>query len=202
MIIACPDCMSGYEVASGEFPAGGGDVKCHKCGHVWFAAADSTGARAKSGGSRGRAAGKVAIFIAALALVAAGALYARTGIVRLLPGTGTLYAALGMPVNLRGLDFQNITVETDIEDGRTVLSVRGEIVNLTGKQMIVPAIRYSLRDAAGLEIYHWIGVAAAPKVSPAGSVTFLTRLASPPTAGEDVTIRFVGGAEAAAKGGS
>lgn len=197
MILACPECMTGYEVANGEFPAGGRDVKCHKCGHEWFAASDGTGASPNASGSRKRAAGKVAIFIATLALVAGGVLYARTGIVRLLPGTGALYAALGMPVNLRGLEFQNITVETEIEDGLTVLSVRGEIVNLTDKPTIIPAIRYSMRDAAGLEIYHWIGVAAAPKVSPAGRAMFFTRLASPPIAGEHVTIRFVGDARVA-----
>ena len=143
---------------------------------------------------------KVAAFAAAVSLVAGGALYARTEIARVLPGAAGLYAALGYPVNPRGLEFRDVTVETAIEEGLSVLSVSGSVVNMTGRSRAVPPIRYSVRDKMQVEIYHWVGEADARELVPAGRTAFATRLASPPIAGEQVQIRFVGDGRRAADG--
>jgi len=38
MRITCPGCGAQYEVAEDAIPAGGRDVQCSACGHVWFVA--------------------------------------------------------------------------------------------------------------------------------------------------------------------
>ena len=139
----------------------------------------------------GQKASRVAAFAAAFGLIAAGLLYFRAEMVRVLPGTASLYAALGAPVNLRGLEFQNVSVDTVVEDGLSILSVRGEVVNLTDRPLAVPGIRFSVRDEARREIYHWTGQAEQNRVAPKDRARFSTRLASPPIAGEQVQIRFV-----------
>jgi hypothetical protein len=153
------------------------------------------------GGQRRKAVARAAAFAAAISIVTGGVLYGRTEIARLVPGAAGLYAALGYPVNLRGLEFRDVTVETAIEEGLLVLSVSGNVVNLTGKPLAVPPIRYSMRDAARVEIYRWIGEAAARELAPAASAVFATHLASPPIAGAHIEIRFVDGDGRAADGG-
>ncbi len=53
----------------------------------------------------------------------------RSNVVRWLPQTASLYAAIGLPVNLRGLIFANVTTERETHDGVEVLVVQGSIVN-------------------------------------------------------------------------
>lgn len=188
MKLACPECQTPCGVVRAAQGPGGGQVRCHNCGHVWM----PSGAAVK-GAARLRMAARVAALAAAAALIAGGALYARTGIARLLPGAAGLYAAVGYPVNLRGVEFRDVTVETTVEEGVSVLSVRGHVVNVTKKSVAVPTIRFAVRDGARVEIYRWLGETDASELAPAESAAFLSRLASPPIAGEDIEIRFVGG---------
>lgn len=133
--------------------------------------------------------------IAALAgLVAGGALWLRHDIVEALPGTARLYAAAGLPVNLRGLEFHNVGFETVIENGLPVLAVRGEVVNVTEQPVDIPDISYSLRNHRMQEIYAWTGKPSRRAVAPAERASFATRLLAPPVDAEQVQIRFVAGA--------
>lgn len=186
MVLVCPQCMTACSLAPSALGPGRRDVECHSCGHVW-----NTGGGRGHGGKR-RNMAKIAAFVAVCALLLGGAFYARTGIARLVPGTAGLYAALNVPVNLRGLEFRNVTAETTVEDGISVLSVRGDIVNVTSTPTPIPPIRFSMRDKAKVEIYHWTGAADAEELDPAGRAAFATLLASPPIAGEEVEIRFDG----------
>lgn len=156
-------------------------------------------------GARGRGLGRPAIGIAAaaavIALVLAGALAGRESLVRHLPGTARVFAALGYPVNLRGLEFQNVSFRTEIDNGVPVLAVSGQIVNVTDKTVAVPDIRFSLRNSTRHEVYHWTGRAEARQVTPDGHTAFLTRLASPPLAADHIQIYFVDPARRRVSGG-
>src|SRR5690349_17728930 len=55
----------------------------------------------------------------------------RTDVVRLMPQTASLFAAIGLPVNLRGLAFSDITTTTEAHDGVTMLVVQGTITNVS-----------------------------------------------------------------------
>lgn len=136
--------------------------------------------------------------IVALALLDVFLVGWRTDIVRRLPQTASFYALAGLPVNLRGLAFENITTSTVRDDGTPVLVVEGNVTNDTRKNVRVPEIRFVVRDAAAQEIYSWTASAARTSLPPGQAATFRTRLASPPPAAHDVVLRFVGRSDAIA----
>ncbi len=72
---------------------------------------------------------------AILALIVANAIVVgwRGDFVRAMPQTASFYAWLGMPVNVRGLDFDGLATTTEQHDGVPILVIGGNIVNITGK---------------------------------------------------------------------
>src|SRR5215468_8249347 len=66
----------------------------------------------------------------------------RSNVVRWLPQMASFYAAIGLPVNLRGLVFTNVTTERETNDGVEVLVVQGMIVNIVKRAVEVPRLRF------------------------------------------------------------
>ncbi|MEZ5785132.1 MAG: DUF3426 domain-containing protein [Xanthobacteraceae bacterium] len=129
--------------------------------------------------------------ILTLMVVIAAILAFRSQVVRAMPQTASLFARIGLPVNLRGLAFHQVAVEKEQSDGVAVLIVRGAVVNVTRRLIEVPRLRFALRDAAGAEVHHWTTLPAQPVLGPGDVMPFRTRLASPPENGEDILIRFL-----------
>jgi predicted Zn finger-like uncharacterized protein len=115
----------------------------------------------------------------------------RGDFVRALPQTASFYAWLGLPVNVRGLDFDGVTTSTEQHDGVPILVVSGKIFNVTGKTEAVPHLRFAVRNAAHQEIYSWSAAPPQSVVAAGHAVAFQTRLASPPPDSHDVLVRFV-----------
>ena len=74
---------------------------------------------------------------------------------RYLPQTASLFSAIGLPVNLRQLNFENVRIARESEDGKPVLMVDGTIVSASAKPVEVPRLRFAARNPAGQEIYSW-----------------------------------------------
>jgi predicted Zn finger-like uncharacterized protein len=115
----------------------------------------------------------------------------RSHVVRFAPQTASLYGAIGLPVNLRGLTFENVRTTGEVHEGVPVLIVEGTIANLVNKTVEVPRLRFAMRNAAGQEIYAWTSVTGRALLSPGETATFRSRLASPPSEGRDVVVRFL-----------
>ena len=115
----------------------------------------------------------------------------RADFVRLMPQTASFYARLGLPVNLRGLEFDNLNTATEQHEGVPILVVEGDIFNQTRKIIDVPRLRFAVRNAARQEIYSWTAVLPRTLLSPGDAVPFRTRLASPPPDAHDVLVRFL-----------
>jgi len=124
----------------------------------------------------------------AFALVA-GLILARQSIVSAVPDLAGLYAGFGLKVNLRGLEFRNMTATRDIEDGRPVLIIEGEIANIAAGDSDVPPVRLAVR-AGRQEVYAWSVEPARRTLAAGESIAFRTRLASPPAAADDIELRF------------
>jgi hypothetical protein len=120
----------------------------------------------------------------------AGLVVCRTDIVRLLPQTASLYAAVGLPVNLRGLAFENLHMSRVEQEGVGVLVVEGSIVNLTSRPVEVPRLRLAVRNEAKQEIYAWTAPPGRSILAPGDKLPFRSRLASPPTDAREVQVRF------------
>jgi hypothetical protein len=115
----------------------------------------------------------------------------RDDVVRLLPQTASLYAMMGLGVNLRGLVFADMKITTEQHDGVPILVVDGNIVNDSGKLIDVARIKFAARNAAREEIYAWTAVPPRATLPAGGTESFHSRLASPPPEIHDVLVRFV-----------
>ena len=115
----------------------------------------------------------------------------RGDVVRILPQTASFYAMLGLPVNVRGLALDSVATTTEQHEGVPILVVEGSVVNNTRKIVDVPRLKFVVRNSANEEIYSWTAVAPRATLPPGDAVSFRSRLASPPTDGRDVLVRFV-----------
>lgn len=158
-------------------------------GHVEPEPARASRRPGKSGGRRWP---RPRLSTAILALVAANtAVIAwRAEVVRWAPQTAALYTAIGLPVNIRGLTFADIATEHAAHDGVPVLMVEGTIVSATARAVEVPRLRFALRNDSGLEIYSWTAMPTRSVLGPGESLSFRSRLASPPPEGHTVVVRF------------
>jgi len=116
---------------------------------------------------------------------------ARNEVVRYLPQTASLFAAIGLPVNVRQLTFNDVKISKEDHDGVAVLSVEGNIVSQSSKVVEVPQLRLAVRNATGQEIYAWTARASRSTLGPGEKLPFRARLASPPADASDVMVRFV-----------
>jgi predicted Zn finger-like uncharacterized protein len=126
-----------------------------------------------------------------LLLAVLGALIGwRSDVVRVMPGTASLFAAVGLPVNLRGLALTDITTTREAHDGATILVVQGTITNISKQPRDVPRIRFAVRNDQGAVVYTWTSLPERTALAPGDSEPFQTRLASPPPDGRVVEVRF------------
>jgi predicted Zn finger-like uncharacterized protein len=130
--------------------------------------------------------------LAILALIAldAALIARRADVVRVAPQTASLFAAIGLPVNLRGLTFTDVTTTTETQDGVQVLVVEGAITSASGRVVEVPRLRFSMRNPGGQEVYAWTALPTRSLLSPGETLAFRSRLASPPPDARDVLVRF------------
>jgi predicted Zn finger-like uncharacterized protein len=134
--------------------------------------------------------GRLPAVILALVAVIAALIAWRADVVRNAPQLASLYGAIGLPVNLRGLAFTQVTIAKDSHDGMPVLLVEGTIASTASKPVEVPRLRIALRNAAGGEVYAWTAVPTRTVLEPGETLPFRSRLASPPNDGHDVVVRF------------
>jgi hypothetical protein len=114
----------------------------------------------------------------------------RADVVRVAPQTASLYAAIGLPVNLRGLTFKDVTTTTESHEGVQVLVVEGTISSASPRVVEVPRLRFSVRNGGGQEVYAWTSLPTRSMLAPGETLTFRSRLASPPPDARDVLVRF------------
>lgn len=184
----------GLVLAEGDMAQGGGEIETETARMV--AAARQSAARFRDAMARRR--GNLrewSLLIASVALFLAGGLALRETSVRLMPGTARIYAAAGLPVNVRGLDLRNVGYERQYQNGVVVLSIKGEVVNVRDEPVSVPKLRFGLRDGLRQELYHWHMKVNKDQLQPDEAVAFVARVASPPVDAYEVEVRFASAAE-------
>ncbi|HKD21007.1 MAG TPA: DUF3426 domain-containing protein [Rhizomicrobium sp.] len=133
---------------------------------------------------------------AALALVVLAmgwsTVHYRENIATLWPQSSSLYRAMGLSVNARGIEIQsddkNAHFET--EDGQDVLVITGQLTNISSHELSVPQISVSLTDATRRELYHWSFAPGVATLHAGQSAPFHTRLPNPPVATKHISLRF------------
>jgi len=124
---------------------------------------------------------------------------ARKDVVRYLPQTASLFAAIGLPVNLRNLKFEQVRISREAEDGVSILIVEGAIVSDAGKPVEVARLRFAARNATGQEVYTWTMPPPRSILGPSERLEFRSQIPAPPADARDVMVRFFTANDAGAK---
>jgi hypothetical protein len=115
----------------------------------------------------------------------------RAAIVRYVPELAGPFAAIGLPVNLRGLEFRSIKTSHETQDGVPVLIIEGEVVNVTRQPVEVPRLRLSVMNDEDRELYAWTALLPRSVLPEGESLPFRSRLASPPPDTKKAVVRFL-----------
>jgi hypothetical protein len=132
-----------------------------------------------------------------LAVILVGLLAWRTEVVAAMPQMASLYAMVGLPVNVRGLVFEDVKTMQEMHEGVQVLAVEGAIANATRTTFEVPRLRFALLNSSGTEIYTWTALPPRSVLPSGDKLPFRSRLASPPPDGREITVRFYNRRDAA-----
>lgn len=145
-------------------------------------------------GARASRAGLIVGWVALVAVVGGLAAFAYAGadlVVRGLPGTARYYAALGMPVNPRGLEFRDIAYEWKLDPrGKPVIGISGKVTNVSNEPRPVSSVVFAFLDQDGLELFDWATSIRAKALPPGSSLPFASVVPVPADAVRKVEVRF------------
>ncbi len=111
-------------------------------------------------------------------------------VVKAAPITQKIYVALGYDINLYGLEIRRVERQHAIIGGKRILSVKGEISNIDEETRKIPHLRFVLEGPSGEELYAWTLDTAARPLRAGETTGFVTRVAAPPEAAQNLKIRF------------
>jgi hypothetical protein len=131
------------------------------------------------------------IAILGLALADAAIIGWRADLVRAMPQMAAFYARLGLPVNVRGLQFNGVAATAEWRDGTPVLVVNGEISNHTSKAEEVPHLHLFARNSEHRQVYAWAAPPARQALAPGEMMAFRSEVALPPLDTREIVVRFV-----------
>lgn len=223
MIVTCSNCSKRYLVDARALGAAGRAVRCAGCGHTWFqappqdAASPADLATAPKPATeieserrerrvqlpalaRQRARGQaIAWSVVAVAVVALvwGLIVARADVVSFWPPAARLYAMIGYgpAVAGTGLELRKVTPSRGVDNGTPVLSIDGEVVNVSKVARDVPKLRVALRDGDDHELQVATVAVTDQRLLPGASVTFHTTITQPAEAATGVVVSFEGASD-------
>jgi predicted Zn finger-like uncharacterized protein len=114
----------------------------------------------------------------------------RAEMVRLWPPVNAAYAALGLPVNLLGLELRNLHTVSTHDGQQAVLGIEGEIANVGSRETAVPPIELTIRDRDGDVLYSWTAKSQKRRLGVGEIILFRARLAAPPAGAHEILARF------------
>jgi predicted Zn finger-like uncharacterized protein len=139
--------------------------------------------------ARLRRTARVATIGLLLALLVGGVL-ARVELVRTFPSLAGLYAMVGLPVNVIGLEFSEAKTLKTLREGKTVMTINAKIRSVAGKPVPVPPVLVSLLSDKGASLYEWTAAPAAASMEPGEVLAFSTEVNSPPDGATRVRLSF------------
>ena len=128
-----------------------------------------------------------------LGVVLAVGYFGRVAVVERFPAMAGVYEAVGLGVNVVGLDFSNVSSLRTLRDGKEVLVVSAQIVGLMPQPVPVPSVVVTLIDEHGQGIYEWSVTPAVRDLMAGERATFDTQLTLPPDEARRVRLSFAGG---------
>jgi predicted Zn finger-like uncharacterized protein len=128
-----------------------------------------------------------------LVLLIGGGVLARGPLVLQFPQLAAPYAAIGLPVNVIGLEFRNVHTLQSLQQGSELLAVEGDITSVAGHEVPVPEVIITLLGAEGRALYEWSMTPKAQELEPGEHLSFSTQLTQPPAGAREVRLSFAAG---------
>lgn len=133
---------------------------------------------------------------AALAASATGMVAFRQDVAEVWPRSASAFAALGLDVNVYGLEFYDLAVERAFDGPTPILLVSGEVRNIGRDAKMAPPVRLSLRDTRSNEIFELVNVVSETPIPAGEAVPFQIRVENPPSEAVDLEATFADFSEA------
>lgn len=132
---------------------------------------------------------RIAALLTLVALLGLG-LVLRTDIVRSFPSLAGLYEAIGLPVNVVGLEFHGTRTLMSFRAGKPMMLITSNVRSIADRTVKMPPILISLVDAGGRTVYEWTVPPRVSDLAPGESIEFSTEVATPPQAVVTVRLTF------------
>ncbi len=123
--------------------------------------------------------------------VLGGSYTLRQNIVTAFPDLAGLYGAIGIKVNVIGLEFRQLRTLRALRDGAEVMEISASITNVSKNQVAVPVVLVSLLDEQGRGVYEWSSDPQVVGMQAGEWIEFKTQLTSPPAEAVSVRLSFV-----------
>lgn len=119
--------------------------------------------------------------IAALILIvgSVGAVVNRNDIVRAWPKSSSVFAAIGQPANLYGIEIGRIQARISLDAKGSRINVAGVLTSVSRISQPVPYLKVSLVNAAGVEKLSWMVDPDVDVLAPGQSHMFVSGRANP-----------------------
>lgn len=121
------------------------------------------------------------------------AYFGRVQIVERNPDLAGIYEAVGLGVNVVGLELSHLQSTRGLSEGKEVLVVSAQLVGLMPNPVTVPPVLVSLLDTTGHTIYEWSVTPRIRDLMAGERATLDTRLPLPPAEAVKVRLTFAGG---------
>ncbi|MEL6781421.1 MAG: MJ0042-type zinc finger domain-containing protein [Pseudomonadota bacterium] len=212
MILTCPNCETQYFAEDDTIGDSGRTVKCTACDHSWFVRPDGAALDPEEGGEvvegahqkyrqqvrerrrqRSRLAALASWLVTASIFFALGAaaIVLRNDVVRIWPQAASAYKLVSLDVNRFGLEFEMRNAERTFDGTTPILTVTGEVRNVSRTEVQTPKVRVSLHDEFNREVGEMFANIA-PRRLEAGAIgAFETQLENPPVESVSLTLQFV-----------
>lgn len=138
---------------------------------------------------------------AAVAASATGMVVFRQDVAEAWPRSASAFAALGLDVNVYGLEFYDLAVERAFDGPTPILLVSGEVRNIGRDDKMVPPVRISLRDSSSHEIFQLVNAITEHPIAAGAAVPFQIRVENPPADAIDLEATFASFSDMSLAGG-
>lgn len=130
-------------------------------------------------------------------IIGGGVLF-RTDVARMIPDLAGLYSAIGLKVNVVGLDFSDVTTLLSRRGDSDVMTVNATIYGVEPRRVVVPPVVVTLLGDDGKPVYAWSVAPRQGDLEPGEVIGFSAELASPPEGAKEVRLSFADSARAVA----
>jgi predicted Zn finger-like uncharacterized protein len=145
----------------------------------------------RGGGGGGLAlAAAWAVFLSVLSGVTLAFVNFREEIVEALPGTAALYRGVGFSVQDRMVDFGPVTYRWTVAEGKPMIEVTGQIINLTDHEIAVPRVLVQVHDKENTDTVKASATVRSEPLAARETADFTLEFLAPPKTISQIELAF------------